>query len=117
MAVSIVLDVTADFNADGSVKLDTGGSDYTIVQIMNPTGSIFFTHTNYSDDIQGVSDGSAVSSTYYNTLQGINLATGLGVTFLAASGIVRFEHYGRYLQLDGSGVTADKVLVRLFKIC
>lgn len=117
MAVSIVLDVTADFNADSSVKLDTGGFDYSIVQIVNPSGAVNFTHTNDSGDIEGVSDGSAVSSTNYATLYGINLATNGGVTSLNASGLVRFEHYGRYLQLAGSSVTADKVLVRLFKIC
>lgn len=117
MAVQIVLDVTADFNADSSVKLDTGGFDYSIVQLVSPSGTVNFTHTNDSGDVEGVSDGSAVSSANYITLQGTNLATGTGVTSLAASGLVRFEHYGRYLQLAGSSVTASKVLVRLFKIC
>lgn len=117
MAVQIVLDVTADFNAGSSVKLDTGGFDYSIVQLVNPSGSVAFTHTNDSGDIQGVSDGSAVSATNFVAVQGTNLASGAAVTSLAASGLVRFEHYGRYLQLAGSSVTADKVLVRLFKIC
>ena len=117
MSVQIVLDVTADFNADSSVKLDTGGFDYTIVQVVNPSGTVSFTHTNDSGDIEGVSDGSAVSSTNYVALQGTNLATGTGVTSLAASGLVRFQYYGRYLQFSGTSVTADKILVRLYKIC
>lgn len=117
MSVQIVLDVTADFNADSSVKLDTGGFDYTVVQLVNPSGTVSFTHTNDSGDIESVSDGSAVSSTNYVALQGTNLATGTAVTSLAASGLVRFQYYGRYLQLAGSSVTADKILVRLYKIC
>jgi hypothetical protein len=117
MSVQIVLDVTADFNASAGVKLDTGGFDYAIVQLVSPSGTVNFEHTNDSGDIQNVSDGSAVSSTNFVTLQGTNLATGTAVSSLAASGIVRFSYYGRYLRLSGTAVTATKVLVRLYKIC
>lgn len=116
MAITLVQDVTADFNADSTVVLDTGGFDYSIVQLVNPSGTVNFTHTNDSGDIEGVSDGSAVSATNFVTLMGTNLATQTGVTSLAASGLVRFEHYGRYLKLSGTSITASKVLVRLFKI-
>ena len=125
MSVQIVLDVTNEY-ASGSesgtpclVKLDTGGYDYAVVQLVNPSGTVSFKHTNDSGDIQGVSDGSAVSSANGITLQGVNLANGSGVTSLAASGLVRFQSYGRYLWLDGTGETpstVDKILVRLYKI-
>ncbi len=46
MSVQIVLDVTADFNADSLVQLDTGGFDYTVVQLVNPSGTVSFKHSN-----------------------------------------------------------------------
>jgi hypothetical protein len=124
MSVQIVLDVTDEYTTgleSGTpylVKLDTGGFDYAVVQLVNPSGAILFQHTNDSGAIQGVSDGSAVSSANAVALQGINLATGTAVTSLAADGIIRLQSYGRFLWLDGTGAssTVDKLLVRLYKI-
>lgn len=116
MSVQIVFDLTADFNADSLVQIDTGGYDYSVVQLVSPTGSVSFKHTNDSGDVQSVSDGNATSATNFVAVQGVNLADGSGVTSLAASGLVRFQSYGRYLQLSGTSVTATKVLVRLYKI-
>lgn len=125
MAVQIVLDVTNEYLSGSEsgtpylVKLDTGGFDYSVVQFVNPSGSIAFKHTNDSGDIQGVSDGSAVSSANGVTLQGVNLANGSGITSVAADSLVRFQSFGRYLWLDGTGETpstVDKLLVRLYKI-
>lgn len=125
MAVQIVLDVTQEY-ATGSesgvpslVKLDTGGYDYAVVQLVNPSGAVNFKHTNDSGDIQGVSDGSAISSDNAVALQGVNLADGTGATSLSADGLVRFQSFGRYLWIDGTGEipsTVDKILVRLYKI-
>jgi hypothetical protein len=125
MSVQIVLDVTNEYTTGsesgtpGLVKLDTGGFDYAVVQFVNPSGSIAFKHTNDSGDIQGVSDGSAVSSANAVVLEGVNLADGTGITSVAADSLVRFQSFGRYLWLDGSGeelTTVDKILVRLYKI-
>jgi len=124
MSVQIVLDVTNEYLSGSEsgtpylVKLDTGGFDYAVVQIINPDDAIEFLHTIDSGDIQGVSDGSAVSSTNAVQLQGIDLSTGTGVTSLGVSGIVRFQSFGRFLWLDGttSPSTVDKLLVRLYKI-
>ena len=124
MSVQIVLDVSNEFNLGsesgflGLVKLDTGGYDYAVVQFVSPTGTITFKHTNDSGDIQGVSDGSAISSTNSQLVQGVNLATGAAATSTGASSLFRFESNGRYLWLDGSAtpVTVTKLLVRLYKI-
>jgi hypothetical protein len=125
MSVQIVLDVTNEYTTGsesgtpGLVKLDTGGFDYAVVQFVNPSGSVAFKHTNDSGDIQGVSDGSAVSSANAVVLEGVNLADGTGITSVAADSLVRFQSFGRYLWLDGSGeelTTVDKILVRLYKI-
>lgn len=116
MAVQIVLDVTADFNVDSKTQIDIGGFDYAVVQLVSPSGTIDFKHTNDSGDIQGVSDGSDVSAANFVTVQGTNLATSSAISTLAASGLVRFQSIGRYLQLVGTSVTATKILVRLYKI-
>jgi hypothetical protein len=100
------------------VKLDTGGFDYAVVQLVNPSAAVYFFHTNDSGDIQGVSDGSAVSSINAVAVQGVDLATGTAVTSLAVDGLVRIQSYGRYLWLDGTADNSavDKLLVRLYKI-
>tara|TARA_R110002126_G_scaffold274341_1_gene419308 strand:- start:2930 stop:3307 length:378 start_codon:yes stop_codon:yes gene_type:complete len=124
MSVQIVLDVTNEFNSGsesgfpGLVKLDTGGYDYAVVQFISPSGTIAFKHTNDSGDIQGVSDGSAISSDNEQSVQGINLATGAAATSTGASSLFRFQSNGRYLWLDGSATPASvtKLLVRLYKI-
>ena len=116
MSVQIVLDLTEDFNANSNVKIDTGGFDYAVVQIVSPSNSVIFKHSNDSGAIQSVSDGNATSATNFVEVQGVNLADGSGVTSLAVSGLVRFQSYGRYLQLSGTAATATKVLVRLYKI-
>jgi hypothetical protein len=124
MSVQIVLDVTNEFNSGsesgfpGLVKLDTGGYDYAVVQFISPSSTITFKHTNDSGDIQGVSDGSAISSDNEQLVQGVNLATGAAATSTGASSLFRFQSNGRYLWLDGSAtpVTVTKLLVRLYKI-
>jgi hypothetical protein len=116
MSVQIVLDLTEDFNADADVKIDTGGFDYAVVQIVSPTGAIAFQTTNDSGAVQSVSDGSAISATNFSSVQGLVLASQTYASSTIASAIVKFEGIGRYLQLSGSGVTATKLLVRLYKI-
>lgn len=116
MSVQVIVDVTSDFNSDSDVKIDTGGYDYSVVQLVSPSGTVNFLHTNDSGDIQGSSDGSAVSATNFVSVHGVNLASTTNVTSLAASGLVRFQGIGRYLQLSGTSVTASKILVRLYKI-
>ncbi len=124
MSVQIVLDVTNEYTTGSEsgtarlAKLDIGGFDYAVVQVVSPTAAVSFTNTNDSGDIQGVSDGSAVSATNAVTVQGTNLANGSAVSSLAASGLVRFQSIGRYLFIDGTATSANitKLLVRLYKI-
>lgn len=124
MSVQIVLDVTSEYNSGSEsglarlLKLDTGGFDYAVVQLVNPSAAVYFFHTNDSGDIQGVSDGSAVSSANPIAVQGVNLATGAAVTSLNVDGLVRIQSFGRYLWLDGTAdnTSVDKLLVRLYKI-
>lgn len=115
MAVQQVIDVTDDFNADSASVTDIGGFDFAVVQLVSPTGTVNFTHTNDSGDVAGVSDGNYVSAANFITVTGTNLATNTGVTSLATGGLVKFDGIGRYLKLSGSSVTATKVLIRLYK--
>ncbi len=116
MAVSNIQDITAPFNANGFHNMDIGGWDFAVVQLVSPSGAINFLHSNDSGDITSVSDGSAVSATNFVTVTGINLASNAGATSLNVSGLIKFNGIGRYLQLSGAGVTATKILVRLYKV-
>ena len=117
MSVQKVLDLTEDFNANsGSVTIDVGGFDYSVVQIVSPSGAIAFLTSNDSGAVQGVSDGSAVSATNFSSVQGLVLASQTYVSSILASGILRFEGVGQYLQLGSSNATVTKLLVRLYKI-
>lgn len=116
MALQQILDVTTTLNSSAlnEVKLDVGGYDYAIVQVVTPAGTLSFTTTNDGGAVQGASDGNATSSINYVAVQGTNLASGAAVSSLAASGLVRFGYIGQYLRL--SGTTVSKCIVRLFKI-
>jgi hypothetical protein len=125
MSVQIVLDITNEYTTGSQsgqvrrVKLDVGGYDYFIAQIINSTDSIGFYSTNDSGDIQGVSDGSAVSADNWVSIQGIDLSTGTAVGSASSpGGLYRFEGIGRYIYFDGSSADSDveKFLIRLYKI-
>ena len=125
MSVQIVLDVTNEYNSGSEsgtpylVKLDIGGFDYAVVQLVNNSGTaVDFFSTNDSGDIQGVSDGSAVSSANTVIVQGVNLSTGAATNSISADALIRFQSIGRYLWVDGTGDETElsKLLVRLYKI-
>lgn len=116
MAVATTLDVTKDFNADSLANIDMSGWDSATVQLVSPTGTINFLSSNDSGAVESATDGNALTSASYTAIQGTNLATGTAVTSLAASGLVIFKSFGRYLQLSATSVTATKVLVYLSKI-
>lgn len=124
MSVQIVLDLTNEYTTGSesgtakTVKIDVGGFDYAVIQAPGASNDIAILSTNDSGDIQGVSDGSAVSSTNYVSVSGTEL-TGLNpVAFVGTNQLVRVQSIGRYLLLDGTAdsVTVDKLLVRLYKI-
>ncbi len=118
MSVQQRIDITADLNNNSIAQLDIGGWDYAVVQLVTPTGTFTFNTTNDAADVTGVSDGSAISATNWIATQGTNLNSGSGVTTLNASGLVRFEKVGQFLQIIGTAAaTVTKAIVRLYKIC
>lgn len=115
MALQQILVRTDELNSTGEVKLDIGGYDYCIVQIVAPTGTVSFATSNDANPIQGASDGNATSSDNYVTVQGINLATSAAVSSLATGGLVRFGYIGQFLRISTPS-SVGKCIVRLFKI-
>ena len=117
MAQQQRLDITADLNNNSIWQGDIGGWDYAVVQLVTPTGTFTFNTTNDSGDVTGVSDGSAVSATNWIATQGTNLNSGSAVTTLAASGLVRFQSVGQFLQITGGAAAqVTKAIIRLYKI-
>lgn len=117
MAVQQVIDITADFNSGSLAIIDIGGWDFAVAQTIGTSGTINFTHSNDSGDLTGISDGSAASAVNFVSVQGTNLSTGAGATSTAADALFKFTGIGRYLRFSGSGASATKFLVRLYKIC
>jgi hypothetical protein len=115
MAVSRIIDLTNEVNDNSIAVVDVGGWDYSVVQLVSPTGTFTFNSSNDSGAITGVSDGSSSSATNWIAVQGTNLNSGSAVTTLAASGIVRFSVIGQYLQLSGGSAQVTKAIVRLYK--
>jgi hypothetical protein len=117
MSVQVIIDATEEYTSGTEsgtpylVKLDTGGFDYAVVQFVGIGGD--------SGAINGVSDGSAVSSANALALQGVNLASGATATSTLTASIFRFQSYARFLWIDGTATSAtlDKLIVRLYKIC
>ncbi len=117
MAIQQRLIITDDLNNNSIWQGDIGGWDYVVVQLVSPTGTFTFNSTNDSNDITGVSDGSAISATNWIACQGTNLNSGSAVTTLAASGLVRFQGIGQFLQISGAAAAqVTKAIIRLYKI-
>lgn len=113
MAVSQVIDFADRYSASTPLNIDIGGWDFVVVQLVTPSGTTSFLTSNDGGGITGVSDGNSASAANFNAVTGTNLATGSGVTTLAAAGSVKFAGIGQYLQLNGG--SAAKVLVRYYK--
>lgn len=118
MATSSVVDFTLKFNNNGFVNLDCSGWDTIVVQLESPTGTVFFNETNDDGSVTGSVQGGPATSTGYQPVQGVNLASGATLTSAAATGLYRFQYIGRFLQLtaNGGSQTVSKILVQFSKI-
>ncbi len=116
MAIQQRLDITAELNNNSSWEGDIGGWDYAVVQLVTPTGTFTFNTTNDPGAVQNVSEGSAISAANWIACQGTNLNSGSAVTTLAASGLVRFQGIGQFLQIVGGAAQVTKAFIRLYKI-
>lgn len=110
-------DFTIPFNAGNGITIDTSEWDYVIAQFVNPSGTISITTTNDGGAVFGVSQGGPATATNFTAVQATLLTAGTTVTAVAAAGLYKVVVVGQYLRFGGAGATADKVLVRLAKIC
>lgn len=114
MAVSQIIDVTTQFNANGLANIDVSGNDWIVVEITTPAAAVSFKHTNDAGAITGATEGNALSAANFLAVQGTDLSSGSAATSTAVSSIYRFGVIGKFFQL--SGTTAGKILVHLSKI-
>lgn len=109
--LSKVLDVTTEFNANNGVKLDLSLWESATFCFVTPTGTINITGSNDASAVEGVTDGNALSSANYTTIQAINLATGTAVTSVSAAGNYKVTIGPKFIQFGGASAAATKVLV------
>ena len=110
------VDLTTDFNNNGSVNIDISNWDYVLVQMESPTGAVTFNATLDANPQTGASDGNALTATPWIAVQGTNLNSGTAETSSSSSRIHRFSVVGHFLQLTGSSVTATKMIIFFAKI-
>ncbi len=116
MALSLTQDVTQEFNQDGFYIADASNWDLLVWQFVNPDGTIDILASNDSGAIQGVTDGFALTSINYTSIEATDLsATATPVTSVAASGLYRTTHVGQFVKFGGEGAVADKVIVQYHK--
>jgi hypothetical protein len=109
------LDLADQFNAqEGSVIIDVSNYDYCLIQ---PIGTDVTLQSSIdSGDIQGVSDGSAVSATNFASVSALKMSDGVSYTTAAVNNeICRLSVVGRYVKLS-KGAPIEKLLVMLAKI-
>ena len=113
--LSRILDVTADFNTNNGVKLNLSEWETATFQFVTPTGTISITGSNDGNEITGSTNPNAYASINFTAIQATNLATGLAVTSVAASGLYKITVSCQYIQFGGASAAAAKVLVFLNK--
>lgn len=99
--VTEVIDVTNVFQAGAAQAYvqDVGGWDNVVVQIISPSAAINFNTTSDNGSVFGTVPPVPQVPTNWLSVQGTNLATGTGVTSVAASANVRFSNIGKFLQI------------------
>jgi hypothetical protein len=99
LKTSTVVDATYEFNLKGFYIQDLSGYDNAVVQIVTPSAAINFKTTNDDGSVSGVLPPSPKVPANWLTVLGVNLTTKTDVSSLSASGIVKFDIIGNYLQL------------------
>lgn len=116
MALSQSLDLTSAFNSNGKIQIDISGWDTVLVQIQTPSGTINFNGTNNPGAVAGVSDGNAATAIQWQPVSLTNTATNTGSVSTATNGIFKGNVLSRFLQLIGSAVTVNSLVISLSKI-
>lgn len=120
MALSLTQDVTVEFNQDGFYIADASNWDYLIWQFVGPSTTIGIYATNDSGAIQGVTDGFALTSINYTSVQATDLSSGATVDSITGDGLYRVAQTGQFVKFGPNEsselpITADKVIIRYHK--
>lgn len=112
------LDLTNEFNNNGGfVEFETSNYDYCVVQVVGASQGLDIYSTIDSGAVQGVTDGSIITSSYYTAINFTDLATLTDTGQVGPNGICRIKLSGRYLRVeDPNGASLTKLLIMLSKI-
>lgn len=118
--LSQYLDISQDLLDNNEAIIDLSNYDYCVLQIAGNTGASYnYFSTIDSGAIQGVSDGSAVSSINFTSTLSTNLSNNsIENSNSGTDGLWKFNVIGRYLKIKFSSGTPNgiKALIMLAKI-
>lgn len=99
--MSRMIDATPTFQAGAAqdFNLDVSGWDVVTMQVVSPSATINFTTTNDNGYVVGQLLPVPVVPANWTAVQGINVGTGTAVTSLAATGMVKFTNFGKFIRL------------------
>ena len=97
--ISTVIDLTNQFNTNGSVYQDVGGWDVSVVEVINPTDTISFKTTNDDGAITGQVLPSPEVPINWIDVMGVDMYKN-DVTSVNYSTLVKFINIGKYLQIS-----------------
>lgn len=115
MALSQVIDVTLDFNANKGIAIDTSNYTYAVWQFVNPSGTINIKSTN-DPGASSSTQGNATTATNFQTTIAQKLADGTEVTSVSGAGLFKVSVAGRFQYFGGTSAKADKVFVHLHRL-
>jgi hypothetical protein len=118
MALSLVQDVTIEFNRDNGYVADMSNWDFTIWQFITPAGTINITATNDSGAITGSIDGNSLTATNFLTVSAtaLNGLTSTTSVTAAVSALFRVGNVGEFVKFGGASASATKVIIQYHKI-
>lgn len=111
------LDLTEEYNTNGSVYFETSNYDYAVVQFANSIGDgceFYSTLDSGSYSADNIFDPNPIN---WIQIVGTDLSdNSLINSFGNADGIIRFDVVGRYIKLQSATPDVTKLLVMLTKI-
>lgn len=118
MGLSLVRDVTKEFNANNGFVADTSGWDYTIWQFITPSGTINISASNDSGAVEGSLDGNSLTAINFLTVSAtaLNGLTAVQSVTAATSAMFRVGNVGQFVKFGGSSAAATKVIIQFYKI-
>ncbi len=116
MALSLTVDITAEFNAGNGYVADSSGWDTLVWQFVNPSGTVSITATNDNGAITGAVLGSPTTATNFQSAGATKISDGTLVSTVAAAGLFKTTNIGQFVKFGGAAAAATKVFLQYNKI-